>query len=141
MPPARRKARGSTQLLGYNEPDHTDQANMTVGDAIYSWPDLLWTGLRVGAPAVSDGGLSWLYDFISQADAAGLRVDFVPVHYYRCYGNAGDAAGTANQFYNHLKGIYDTVKRPLWVTEWNNGANWTSCAASRSAVPSSWMTI
>jgi hypothetical protein len=20
------------------------------------------------------------------------------------------------------------VKRPLWVTEWNNGANWTGCA-------------
>jgi hypothetical protein len=79
------KTRGSTQLLGYNEPDHTDQANMSVADAISSWPDLLETGLRVGAPAVSDGGLSWLYDFMSQADANGLRVDFVPVHYYRCY--------------------------------------------------------
>ncbi|HEY0551540.1 MAG TPA: glycosyl hydrolase, partial [Verrucomicrobiae bacterium] len=122
------KTRGATHVLGYNEPDHTDQANMSVGDAISSWPDLLWPGLRVGAPAVSDGGLSWLYDFMAQADAAGLRVDYVPVHYYRCYGNVGDANGTANQFYNFLKGIYDVVKRPLWVTEWNNGANWTGCA-------------
>ena len=122
------KVRGATHVLGYNEPDHADQANMTVGDAIYSWPDLLWPGLRVGAPAVSDGGLSWLYDFMSQADAAGLRVDYVPVHYYRCYGNAADPSGTATQFYNFLKGIYDVVKRPLWVTEWNNGANWTGCA-------------
>jgi hypothetical protein len=121
------KARGSTHLLGYNEPDRPDQANMSVADAISSWPDVLVPGLRVGAPAVSDGGLSWLYDFMSQADANGLRVDFVPVHYYRCYGNLGDAAGTANQLYNFLKGIYDTVKRPLWVTEWNNGANWTGC--------------
>jgi hypothetical protein len=122
------KARGSTQLLGYNEPDRPDQANMAVGDAIWSWPDLLGPGLRVGAPAVSDGGLAWLYDFIEQADANGLRVDFVPVHYYRCYGNPADPAGTASQFYNFLKGIYDMVKRPLWVTEWNNGANWTQCA-------------
>ncbi len=122
------KTRGATHVLGYNEPDHADQANMTVSDAISSWPDLLWPGLRVGAPAVSDGGLSWLYDFIAQADAAGLRVDFVPVHYYRCYGNVGDPNGTATQFYNFLKGIYDVVKRPLWVTEWNNGANWTGCA-------------
>jgi hypothetical protein len=121
-------ARGATHVLGYNEPDRPDQANMTVGDAIWSWPDLLWPGLRVGAPAVSDGGLSWLYDFMAQADAAGLRVDYVPVHYYRCYGNAGDPAGTANQFYNFLKGIYDAVQRPLWITEWNNGANWTGCA-------------
>jgi hypothetical protein len=122
------KVRGASHVLGYNEPDHADQANMTVAEAISSWPDLLWPGLRAGAPAVSDGGLSWLYNFMSQADAAGLRVDFVPVHYYRCYGSAGDAAGTATQFYNYLKGIYDTVKRPLWVTEWNNGANWTGCA-------------
>ena len=122
------KTRGSTHLLGYNEPDRPDQANMTVGDAIGSWPDVLWPGLRVGAPEVSDGGLGWLYDFMAQADAAGLRVDFVPVHYYRCYGNVGDPAGTANQFYNFLKGIYDVVQRPLWVTEWNNGANWTGCA-------------
>ncbi len=122
------RTRGITHVLGYNEPDHADQANMSVADAISSWPDLLWPGLRVGAPAVTDGGMSWLYDFMAQADAAGLRVDYVPVHYYRCYGNAGDANGTATQFYNFLKGIYDVVKRPLWVTEWNNGANWTGCA-------------
>src|SRR5436190_17818 len=127
------KARGSTHLLGYNEPDRPAPATMPVADAIASWPDLLATGLRVGAPAVSDGGLTWLYDFISQADAAGLRVDFVPVHYYRCYGNAADPNGAANQLYNFLKGIYDVVKRPLWVTEWNNGANWTTCADPTAA--------
>lgn len=122
------KKRGSTHLLGYNEPDRPDQANLSVDDAIGGWGDLLVTGLRVGAPAVSDGGLNWLYSFIDRADSAGLRVDFVPVHYYRCYGNPADAAGTAQQFYNFLKGVYDRVRRPLWVTEWNNGANWTSCA-------------
>ena len=122
------KTRGATHLLGFNEPDRPDQADMTVTDAIGAWPDVLWPGLRVGAPAVSDGGLGWLYDFMAQADAAGLRVDYVPVHYYRCFGNANDPAGAANQFYNFLKGIYDTTKRPIWITEWNNGANWTGCA-------------
>ncbi|MEZ5304078.1 MAG: glycosyl hydrolase [Verrucomicrobiales bacterium] len=119
--------RGATHVLGYNEPDRPDQANLAVGDAIWSWPDVLWPGLRAGAPAVSDGGLGWLYDFMDQADAAGLRVDYVPVHYYRCYWNAGDPVGAARQFYDFLKGIYDVVQRPLWVTEWNNGANWTNC--------------
>jgi autotransporter-associated beta strand protein len=121
------QAMGADHLLGYNEPDQSNQANIAVGDAIYSWPDLLATGLRVGAPAVSDGGRSsWLYPFIQQADAAALRVDFVPIHYYQCY-NPADANGAANQMYNFLKATYDTVKRPLWVTEWNNGANWTTC--------------
>ncbi len=120
------KYRGATHVLGFNEPDHTDQANLTVAQALAGWPELMATGLRIGAPAVSDGGRTWLYDFIAQADAAGLRVDYVPIHYYWCF-NPADAAGAANQMYNFLKGVYDTVKRPLWVTEWNNGANWTGC--------------
>ena len=119
------KARGSTHLLGFNEPDQEKQANLTVDEAIAAWPDLLGTGLRLGAPAVSDGGLRWLYEFIEKADAAGLRVDFVPVHYYRATPNPGDERAAATQFYNFLKAIHDRVKRPLWVTEWNNGANWT----------------
>ena len=120
------KTRGINHLLGYNEPDHPDQANLSVSEAIAGWPDLLGTGLRVGAPAITDGGKAWLTDFMSRANAAGLRVDFVPVHYYRSYWTAADPDGAATQFYNFLKDIYDAVKRPLWITEFNNGANWTS---------------
>ena len=118
------QSRGANTVLGYNEPDSTAQANIAVGDAIWSWPDLLGTGLRVGAPAVTDGGWSWITNFMSQADAAGLRVDFVPLHYYQAH-NPADASGAATQMYNFLKARYDQFKRPLWVTEWNNGANWT----------------
>lgn len=120
------KYRGATHLLGHNEPDHVDQANMSVAEVIAAWPELLATGLRVGAPAVTDGGVEWwLYPFIDAADAAGLRVDFVPLHYYR-RANPADPAAAASQFYNFLKAVHDRVKRPLWVTEWNNGASWTA---------------
>ena len=122
------RARGINHLLGYNEPNSADQSNIAVGDAVWSWPDLLGTGLRVGSPAPTDGGLSWLYDFMNKTAAENKRVDFVVVHYYRCYGNGSDPAGAAKQFYNYLKSIYDTTQKPLWITEWNNGANWTSCA-------------
>lgn len=121
-------ARGATHLLGYNEPDRPDQANLSVADALASWPDLLATGLRVGSPAVSDGGRSgWLYPFMQQADAAGLRVDFVAVHYYWCY-NPADPNGAAHQMYQFLLEVYNRTRRPIWITEWNNGANWTGCA-------------
>lgn len=119
------KEKGINHLLGYNEPDKKDQASMTVDQAIEGWPELLGTGLRLGSPAPSDGGLGWLYQFMDKADAAGLRVDFVAVHYYRAFANPKDAKGAAAQYYRFLKGIHDRVKRPLWVTEWNNGANWT----------------
>ncbi len=122
------KYRGATHLLGHNEPDHHDQANMTVAEAIADWPNLLATGLRVGSPAVTDGGRNWLYNFMDQAGAANLRVDYVVLHYYRCHNSPGNPAAIANQFYNFIKEVHDRVKRPIWVKEWNNGANWTSCA-------------
>jgi autotransporter-associated beta strand protein len=116
---------GINTLLGYNEPDKADQANMSVSAAISSWPDLLATGLRVASPATSDGGpASWLYPFVSQADAAGLRVDFVAAHYYQGH-NPADASGAASQMYNYLLDIWNNTHRPIWITEWNNGANWT----------------
>jgi autotransporter-associated beta strand protein len=120
------KARGINHLLGYNEPDHTDQANMSVSTALSSWHDLLGTGLRVGAPAVSDGGKSWLYSFMNQANSTGLRVDFIPIHYYQCH-NPADPAGAASQMYNFLADVWNRYHKPIWITEWNNGANWTNC--------------
>jgi len=118
------KRKGSVHLLGYNEPDRPDQAKMTPDEAIAGWPELLGTGLRLGSPAVSDGGLGWLYEFMEKADDAKLRVDFIAVHYYRATpGNNPRAAAT--QFYGFLKEIHDRTKRPIWITEWNNGANWT----------------
>jgi autotransporter-associated beta strand protein len=123
---------GINTLLGYNEPDNSSQdayKNLTppgsVSDAVARWPGLLATGLRVGSPATTDGGRSsWLYPFISQADAAGARVDFVAIHYYWAW-NPTDPNGAANQMYNFLLDIWNNTHRPIWITEWNNGANWT----------------
>lgn len=120
------QARGVNHLLGYNEPDNTAEANMAVGDAIWSWPDLLWDGLRVGSPAPTDGGRAWLYDFMNQAATNNLRVDFVAVHYYWCYDPA-NPSGAASQMYGFLQQVHNTTGKPVWITEWNNGANWTGC--------------
>ncbi|HOQ04309.1 MAG TPA: DUF5010 C-terminal domain-containing protein [Anaerohalosphaeraceae bacterium] len=109
----------STHVLAFNEPDKEDQANMTVQQVIDAWPNLTASGLRLGSPAPSDGGLSWLYDFIDQADALGLRVDFVAVHYYK-------NNWTADQLESWLRGIHQRTGRPLWITEFNNGCNWTT---------------
>jgi hypothetical protein len=129
------QTRGVNHLSGYNEPNNPVEdayENLSppgsVDDAVARWPELLGAGLRLGAPAVTDGGYSWIVDFIEKSDAQAVRhrIDYVPVHYYRSYSNNGNPQGAANNLYNFLKGIYDAVKRPLWVTEFNNGANWTS---------------
>lgn len=128
------QSRGINHLSGYNEPAnpvedaYTSLNNGDVNLAVSTWSDLLATGLRVGAPAVTDGGRSWLYSFIDGCDAAGKRVDYVPIHYYRSYWNNDDPAGAASQMYNFLKEVHDRVQRPIWVTEFNNGANWSDNA-------------
>lgn len=110
----------STHALGFNEPERTDQANMSIDDALALWPELMRSGLRLGSPAPSDGGLEWLYSFIDRADALNYRVDFVAMHFYL-------GAQTPQQLYNRLKAVHDRTGRPIWITEWNNGANWTCC--------------
>jgi autotransporter-associated beta strand protein len=115
-----------THLSGYNEPDNPiEDSYQTLGNgsrdvAIATWPELLQTGLRVGAPAVTDGGKWWLYDFMDKANAAGRRVDYIPVHFYQC-------GMSASQLKAWLQEIWDRYHKPIWVTEFNNGANWTGC--------------
>ncbi|MES2923567.1 MAG: LamG-like jellyroll fold domain-containing protein, partial [Verrucomicrobiota bacterium] len=118
---------GSTHVLGYNEPNNPVEDSYeslnggSVDAAIAAWPELLGSGLRLGSPAVTDGGEAWLYEFIDKADAANLRVDFVAIHFYRC-------GYSAQQLYDWLYNIHVQTGRKLWVTEFNNGANWTGCA-------------
>ncbi|MFB9080659.1 glycosyl hydrolase [Flavobacterium procerum] len=109
---------GYTHLLGFNEPDRPDQANMTVEAAISNWPALLKSGLRIGSPATSDPYNPWMANFMTQAEANNYRVDYVALH---CYWYK-----TAAQWKNDLQYIYDKYKRPIWITEWNIGANWTA---------------
>jgi hypothetical protein len=108
-----------THLLGFNEPNSSQQANMSPQTALRAWPALLQSGLRVGSPSPTDGGANWLYQFMDKADSAGYRVDYVALHFYR-------GCQTVRQFYNFMNAVYLRTKRPIWVTEWNNGANWTS---------------
>ena len=114
-----------THLLGFNEPNnpvedaYTSLGNGSVDAAIAAWPDLLATGHRIGSPAVTDGGKAWLYEFMDKAIAANLRVDFIAIHNYQ-------AGQTASSITAWLKEIYDRYQLPIWLTEFNNGANWTS---------------
>lgn len=111
-----------THLLGFNEPDRPDQANMQFQDMIDQWPEMLKSGLRVGSPAWSNpwgGNGGNLFDFIDKCDELNYRVDFVALH---CYWGGK----SPQNWYNDLKYIHERTGRPLWITEWNNGANWTN---------------
>ncbi len=105
-----------THLLGYNEPDHVEQSDVTVSEAIAAWPDFLKSGLRLGAPATTN--FNWVIDFVKRCDELNYRVDYVAVHAY--WGN--DPAA----YLNSLSWVHNATGRPIWITEWNYGANWTN---------------
>lgn len=106
-----------SHALGYNEPDHVEQSNVTVAQALAEWPNMLKTGLRVGSPAVTNN--AWLYEFMDSCKARNYRVDYVAYHAY--WGGKSPSS-----WYNDLKYIHTRTGRPIWITEWNNGANWTT---------------
>ena len=104
---------GYTTVLGFNEPNKSDQANMSVAEAISLWPEMTSNpNLRVGSPAVSDDGRAWLEDFMDQARAGGLRVDFIAMHWYGW--NAGSCV--ASQFEGAIRWA-EQWGLPIWITE------------------------
>jgi hypothetical protein len=104
---------GYTTVLGFNEPNKSDQANLSVDSAIALWPTVISNpGIRVGSPAVSDDGRSWLESFMTQVQAKGLRVDFIAMHWYGW--NAGSCVAS------QLEGAINWASKwglPIWITE------------------------
>ncbi|MBQ0827519.1 glycosyl hydrolase [Streptomyces tagetis] len=105
------------ELLGFNEPDMAGQADMSPEQALDLWPRLEATGLRLGAPAVAFGGDvegGWLDRFMKGAEQRGLRVDFIPLHWY-----GGDFGPDApNQLRRYLEAVHERYRKPIWLTEY-----------------------
>jgi len=96
-------------VLGYNEPDHKDQANITVEDALASWPNLASKAGYVGSPGVAGNPVKgdWLPRFM----AADPKVDFITVHWYKGID--------PKRFIRDMEEVHDRYGKPLWVTEFS----------------------
>jgi hypothetical protein len=112
-------------LLGFNEPNFIDQANMTPTQAAAAWPQLQSVadqyGLKLVSPAVnycgncvSENGTTytnpfkWLDDFFIAC--IGCRVDYIALHWY----------GGGNSMIGYIEDARKYGK-PIWVTEF---ADW-----------------
>ena len=88
---------GATELLAFNEPDGSGQSNITTAAAAAFWPQLKATGLRIGSVATAqnplatsytpnDGGAplttSYFEDLWQRLSAAGMKPDFIALHWY-----------------------------------------------------------
>jgi len=108
-------------LLGFNEPDTANEANITVNQALTLWPQLEATGMQLGSPAVSWGTnstTSWFGQFMQGARERGYRVNFITVHWYGQH-NWTDPATNVDQLKSYLEETYNLYHLPIWITEFS----------------------
>lgn len=128
-------AAGSTHLLGFNEPDHWEQAKVDPGTCASAYKQHMqpFAGkAKLGAPAVTNGGgemgLNYLQQFMNAC--VGCTIDFVPIHWY-------DAAGNFESFKKHIQDAKAVAGgRPLWITEFGaHGSDAEQAAFLGQALP------
>ncbi len=123
----------SEALLGFNEPEISEQANLSIDNAVEIWRRLILPakrkfGLRLGSPGMtSDVGRSkpWLNSFLAQfedsggggttatADGAGQGlagsgIDFLVLHWYGLHFADMQA---------FLEDMHATYGLPVWINE------------------------
>lgn len=105
-------------LLGYNEPNLTDQANMTPAQAAARWNEVVVLAkelkLKLVSPAMNYGTLAgysdpvkWLDEFFAQPNVSIDDIDAISIHCYMASPQA--VKDYIARFYKYDK--------PIWLTE------------------------
>lgn len=117
-------------ILGWNEPNFGEQANMTPAQAAANWhlvesiaddydlkivgPAVNYSPGNVDIPGTDDDADPWLYLDAFFEECSDCRVDFIAVHCYM--GGADDVKWFISEFERYGK--------PIWVTEWAAWESW-----------------
>lgn len=96
-------------LLVFNEPDHADQANLSVEQVLALWPELSGVADAISTPAAAAPMGGWFNDFYRAARSKNLKMDFMAVHLY--------GPPDARKFLQRLDSIYSKYGLPIWITE------------------------
>jgi len=104
-----------THLLGFNEPDIADKANMRVEEGVRLWKEFVLPakekfGCRLGSPGMSSDEskcFPWLDEFFKSQNGRD-GVDFLVVHWY------GERFSDMRRFLETVHSRYDL---PIWVNE------------------------
>lgn len=100
-------------LLGFNEPDGFEQANMTVDRGLELWPDLMSVGVPLVSPGCVHPDQTWMNEFMAEVERRDLRVDAIAVHSYM--------GPSVSILVDRLESVYKRFGRPLWITEFAVG--------------------
>jgi Glycosyl hydrolase catalytic core len=96
-------------IMGFNEPDHDNQAGMDVAAAIDRWSTLQKLGIPLVSPSPARATGPWMKQFMGNVSQLNLRIDYIGVH---SYGGAN-----VTRFQRRMTEIHDMYGLPLVVTE------------------------
>lgn len=102
-------------LFGFNEPDHTDQANLTVDAALAAWPKVQGIAADLVSPSCAQPQQEWMQRFFEKAEKQNLSFDSVGFHHY--------GPPEPDDFIGLLEKVHNMYKLPIWVTEFA-AADW-----------------
>ena len=124
-----RKRGDGMHVMGFNEPDRTDQSNITLAECVNLWPRLMALDQPLIGPSPGTlnppAGPSWHQQFYDEITRLGYRVDYNAIHTY-----PGPSGGSSNNLVNMLQTEFTESGRPAWLTEfsfvdWGNNQSWT----------------
>ena len=99
--------------VGFNEPDHSDQANMDPWHAADVWKKYIEPlknqGYRLVSPAVTNGpsGKPWFRNFLKACNG-GCTMDAHAIHFYDTI---------ADNLINYVQEWHSEFQKPIWITE------------------------
>lgn len=117
-------------VLGFNEPELPDQANMTVQQALDTWDVMTdgfaGSGIKLVSPAVEGKSLraleNWIYPFMDEVNVRNsdtdpendLQVDAIGYHFYTVGTNP---ALEAQKILDAVDDLHNRYGLPIWLTE------------------------
>ncbi|GAA6012138.1 hypothetical protein JCM10207_005145 [Rhodosporidiobolus poonsookiae] len=113
-------AAGSEHILGMNEPDLAEQANMDPESAASFWKTNIEPyadKAKLISPAVSNGvktddgkpmGVPWMLEFLDSC--SDCHIDAIALHWY-------EAASNTDYFTSYLEDACNQLQKPIWLTE------------------------
>ncbi|GAA5975143.1 hypothetical protein JCM5350_000156 [Sporobolomyces pararoseus] len=112
---------GATHILGFNEPDLSEQANLSPSAAASLWSSamepLATKNVKLVSPAVSNGiltddgkpmGVPWMTEFLEVCK--GCSIDAIALHWY-------DKTSNLEYFQKYIEEAHTKLSKPIWLTE------------------------
>ncbi|KAF1916200.1 glycosyl hydrolase catalytic core-domain-containing protein [Ampelomyces quisqualis] len=126
--------KGSKAVMGFNEPDHAEQANLSPAAACAAWKEYMnpiasaHPELTIIGPSVTNGpapmGIAWLSNFHDQCPDAIVHA--TNIHFYDIYESA-----TIDRFKAQVEKAAEIYGKPVWITEF--GLNPGSASQEQAA--------